>query len=241
MIKILTMEQGTLEWDFARLAKVTGSRVIGVLAKPTTAAYQTLKAELLAEKLTGQAKSFTAPAVAWGHEHEAMARREHGLIHSHVIQEVGFVELNKDMGCSPDGLIGTKGMVQYKCPKNSSIHIQTLLTRTVPKEYYPQLQWELYTTDRDWTEFVSFDPRMPEELRLCVLHVEVDKAYQAAMVSSVELFLASFRIDLVKLEEMIAAISGRTLVHSDLGDVLAEALEADIVETETETEPDPFA
>jgi len=206
MGKILTMEQGSLEWDMARLGKVTGSRVDKCLAKKTTQGYQTIKAEIIAERLTNQAKSFTAPAVAWGKENEAMARREHALISSWEIVEVGFVELNENMGCSPDGLINDDGMVQYKCPKNSDVHIKTLLSQAVPKEYFPQLQWELFTTGRQWTEFVSFDPRMPEELRLCVLHVKADYDYQKAMLMAVEGFLGDMENDLAKLQEMIDEI-----------------------------------
>jgi len=206
MSQILTMEQGSLEWDMARLGKVTGSRVDKCLAKKTTQGYQTIKAEIIAERLTNQAKSFTAPAVAWGKENEAMARREHALISSWEIVEVGFVELNENMGCSPDGLINDDGMVQYKCPKNSDVHIKTLLSQAVPKEYFPQLQWELFTTGRQWTEFVSFDPRMPEELRLCVLHVKADYDYQKAMLMAVEGFLGDMENDLAKLQEMIDEI-----------------------------------
>jgi len=206
MGKILTMEQGSLEWDMARLGKVTGSRVDKCIMKRTTQSYQTMKAEIIAERLTNQAKSFTAPAVAWGKENEAMARREHALISSWEIVEVGFVELNENMGCSPDGLINDDGMVQYKCPKNSDVHIKTLLSQAVPKEYFPQLQWELFTTGRQWTEFVSFDPRMPEELRLCVLHVKADYDYQKAMLMAVEGFLGDMENDLAKLQEMIDEI-----------------------------------
>ena len=206
MSQILTMEQGSLEWDLARIGKVTGSRVDKCLMKKTTQGYQTIKAELIAERLTNQAKSFTAPAVAWGKENEAMARREHELISSWDIVEVGFVELNENMGCSPDGLINDDGMVQYKCPKNSDVHIKTLLSQAVPKEYFPQLQWELFTTGRQWTEFVSFDPRMPEELRLCVLHVKADYDYQKAMLMAVEGFLGDMENDLAKLQEMIDEI-----------------------------------
>ena len=201
MGKILTMEQGSLEWDMARLGKVTGSRVDKCLAKKTTQGYQTIKAEIIAERLTNQAKS-----LAWGKENEAMARREHALISSWEIVEVGFVELNENMGCSPDGLINDDGMVQYKCPKNSDVHIKTLLSQAVPKEYFPQLQWELFTTGRQWTEFVSFDPRMPEELRLCVLHVKADYDYQKAMLMAVEGFLGDMENDLAKLQEMIDEI-----------------------------------
>ena len=206
MGKILTMEQGSLEWDLARLGKVTGSRVDKCIMKRTTQGYQTIKAEIIAERLTRQAKSFTAPAVAWGKENEAMARQEHALIHSWEIVEVGFVELNENMGCSPDGLINDDGMVQYKCPKNSDVHIKTLLSQAVPKEYFPQLQWELFTTGRQWTEFVSFDPRMPEELRLCVLHVKVDYDYHKTMLEAVEGFLSDVEADQAKLQEMIDEI-----------------------------------
>jgi len=200
------MPQGCLEWDLARLGKVTGSRLKGALQAKTTQGYKTLKAEIIAERLTNKAKTFTAAATDWGHKYEPHARQEHALINSWKIDEVGFVELNSNMGCSPDGLINDDGMVQFKCPKNSDVHVNTLITQKVPTEYIAQLQWELFTTGRQWTEFVSFDHRMPEELRLCVLHVPVDLEYQKTMVEKVTAFLADVGKDMAKLQEIIDGI-----------------------------------
>jgi len=215
MSKVLMMPQGCLEWELARLGKVTGSRIKGALQTKTTQGYKTMKAEIIAERLTNSAKSFTAAATEWGHRHEPQARQEHALIHSWPIEEVGFVELNENMGCSPDGLINDDGMVQYKCPKNSDVHINTLLTQEVPKEYVPQLQWELFTTGRQWTEFVSFDKRMPEELRLCVLHVEVDPEFQATMVKAVSAFLDDVDKDINQLQEIVNEIREGSISRSE--------------------------
>ena len=198
-----SFDQKSLEWDLVRLGKLTGSQVSDALMKPSTKGYQNLKAKLIAERLTGEIKRMSAPSMDWGHAHEPMARIEHALVCNHVITEVAFVELTDDFGCSPDGLVNEDGIVEYKCPYNSSVHISTLLNDKVPPEYVPQIQWNMFVTGRRWCKFVSFDPRMPEALRLHEIHVPVDYEYQAVMVEKAEAFMAELDSGQDRLQEII--------------------------------------
>ena len=205
MGKILEFQQNTLEWHLARLGKVTGSRVKDALMKPTTQGYQNAMASIIAERLTSQPPhNVSNKAMEWGTKHEPEARREHAFICSHQIREVGFVELNNDMGCSPDGLYDNDtGLVEYKCPYNDAVHIKTLLKKEVPAEYVPQVQWNLFVTGCTKYEFVSFNPRMPEALRLAVVPGTVDLEYQAEMLTKVEAFLKDMHTNLKTLEEIV--------------------------------------
>ena len=45
-------------------------------------------------------------------------------------------------------------------------------------------------TGRDWCDFVSFDPRLPEDLQLFVRRFQRDQARIDAMEAEVQVFLA---------------------------------------------------
>ena len=55
-------------------------------------------------------------------------------------------------GASPDGLVGSDGLVEFKCP-NTATHINTLLGGTVPQKYVLQMLWQMECTGRQWCDF----------------------------------------------------------------------------------------
>ena len=92
-------------------------------------------------------------------------------------------------GASPDGFVGEEGLVEIKCPE-SKTQMETLLNQKVPTKYMPQMQWQLACTNRKWCDFVSFDPRMPENLQIFVQRVERNDLYIKMLEEEVTLFLA---------------------------------------------------
>jgi hypothetical protein len=69
------------------------------------------------------------------------------------------------MGGSPDALIAEDGLLEIKCPKTKT-HIEWFLADAVPPEHEPQMSFYLAVTGREWADFASFDPRLPEPLQL---------------------------------------------------------------------------
>src|SRR4029077_203990 len=59
------------------------------------------------------------------------------------------------------------GIVELKCPK-SSTHLSYLKARNVPENHKPQIYHNLWVSGAEWCDFVSYDPRFPEPLRLLV-------------------------------------------------------------------------
>jgi putative phage-type endonuclease len=188
------MEQRSTEWFKARLGKVTASRVADVVAR-TKSGYSASRANYLAqlvcERLTGQPQdSFQSAAMAWGTDKEPEARMAYEFLHDVTVTEVGFVPHPKlDAGASPDGLVADDGMVEIKCP-NTATHIETLRTEKVPGKYATQMQWQMACTGRAWCDFASYDPRLPEEMRLWVRRVKHDEKLIADLEAEVEKFLA---------------------------------------------------
>ena len=203
------MEQRTEEWFSARLGKVTASRVADVIAKTKSgysASRDNYMAQLICERLTGQqGESFTNAAMQWGTETEPLARSAYEAYADIMVEELGFVPHPKieQSGASPDGLVGLFGMLEIKCP-NTATHIDTLLTQSVPTKYITQMQWQMRCCERQWCDYVSFDPRLSQDLQLFVKRVEFDASYVAMLEEEVNLFLKELDNKITKLTNLKA-------------------------------------
>ncbi len=188
------MEQGTQEWFMARLGKVTASRVADIIAK-TQSGYSTSRqnylAQLVVERLTQKpTETYSNAAMQWGTNTEPLARAAYEIKHDLMVSEIGFVPhpVIEMAGASPDGLVGDDGLIEIKCP-NTATHIETLLNDTIKSEYKTQMQWQMACTGRQWTDFVSFDPRMPEKHQMKIIRVNKDKTVIQALEKKVNEFL----------------------------------------------------
>lgn len=196
--------QGSPEWFAVRRGKVTASRVADVIARTKTgwgASRANYMAELIAERLTGEtAPSFTNAAMQWGTDQEPSARAAYEFRTDSEVMLVPFVIHPKilDSGASPDGLIGGDGMVEFKCP-NTATHIETLLSKAVPGKYITQMQWQMACAGRKWCDFVSFDPRMPESMRLFICRVDMDDKIISELEEAVRGFLDEMAQKLAQL------------------------------------------
>lgn len=199
--------QGSAEWKALRAGKVTASRVADVIAKTTKgwgASRANYAAELIAERLTGvPAEGFSSPAMQWGKDMEPMARDAYAFMTGETIVEVPFVNHPTigDAGASPDGLIGSDGLVEIKAP-NTATHIATLKSRSVPSQYITQMQWQLACTGRKYCDFVSYDPRMPESMRLFHKRVHRDDTLIAELEREVVVFINEVRGKVAELRRL---------------------------------------
>lgn len=205
------MEQRTEEWYAARLGKVTASRVADIVAKTKTG-YSTSRAnymaELICERLTGVRGDFYMnAAMQWGVEKEPEARAVYEAQTGALVTEVGFTPHNliESAGASPDGLVGNDGLAEFKCPITAT-HLDTILTETIPGRYATQMQWQMACTGRQWCDFVSYDPRLPKELRLFVKRVPRDEAVVSMLEREVQSFLSELNDKLAKLKEKFNGI-----------------------------------
>jgi putative phage-type endonuclease len=199
--------QGSPEWLALRAGKVTASRVADVVARTKTgwgASRANYMAELIAERLTGQpAQSFMNDAMRWGTEKEPEARTAYEFWHDVEVVQVGFVAHPSITmsGASPDGLVGSDGLVEIKAP-NTATHLDTLLSQTVPGKYITQMQWQMACTGRAWCDFASFDPRLPTDMQLFVQRVQRDDACIGKLEQDVTEFLAELDAKLAALNAL---------------------------------------
>ena len=207
------IDQGTPEWFAARCGRVTASRIADVIAKtksgPSTSRAN-YAAQLVTERLTGTVgESFSNAAMAWGTEKEPEARDAYAFQEIVSVDQVGFV-LHPSItlsGASPDGVVGTDGLVEIKCP-NTATHIATLLDGKVPDKYQVQMLWQMACTERHWCDFVSYDPRMPVDMQLFVQRVPRDDVRIAELEAEVRSFIGEVDAMVDKLTARYGPRSG---------------------------------
>jgi predicted phage-related endonuclease len=186
--------QRTDEWYQQRLGKATASRfndVMTVIRSGEAAARRNYRAELVAERLTGTSMdNYVSKEMQWGIDTEPLARLRYTLDTGNLIEECGFYAHAKlEAGASPDGLLEDNGLVEIKCP-NTATHIESLKTQAVPRMYLPQIQGQLWITGRKYADYISFDPRLPENAALFISRVERDEPYIKQLEGAVIEFLA---------------------------------------------------
>lgn len=188
------VEQRTDEWFRARVGKATASRVADIVARTKggySASRANYAAQLICERLTGErVETFTNAAMQWGTDCEPQARAAYSFFRDVEVEEVGFIDHPALIltGASPDGLVGADGMVEIKCPITAT-HIETLRTETIASKYLDQMQWQMACTGRQWCDFVSFDPRVPEWMQIFVKRVPRDDERIATLEAEVATFI----------------------------------------------------
>ena len=189
------IEQGTEAWLQLRLGKVTASRVADIMAKTKTGASASrinYLIELALQRVTGNIEpSYTNDAMAWGTATEPQARVAYEVKTGNFVDQIAFVEhpTIEWFGCSPDGLVGNDGLIEIKCP-NSATHWATIKDGKPPNKYVIQMQTQMACTNRQWCDFVSFDPRMPERSQLFICRVERDQTMIDEIEAEIKKFLS---------------------------------------------------
>lgn len=175
------MEQGSIEWLALRAGKFTGSRFADLMATTRSgpsASRANLIVTLALEILTGEPEqTYQNDAMRRGTELEPFARGAYEAHTGELVEQVAFVEHQTMpyVGVSPDGLLGSDGLIEIKCPASQAKHLAALRDGSHATEYRWQIQGQLWVTGRQWCDAVSYDPRFPEGLQLAIRRVERDE------------------------------------------------------------------
>lgn len=177
-MKIHDVAQRSPEWLALRVGKLTGSCAKEILAKGRSAGTEAvtrrdLRFRLVAEILSGtsQEDNYVNAAMQWGVDHEAEALAVYQATKGCFVDAIGFCEHDElPVGTSPDGFVNEDGIVSVKCPKTAT-QIRYIREGVEPTEHWAQNTHELWLTGRQWIDFVSYDPRLPDHLKLFQLRV----------------------------------------------------------------------
>ena len=196
-------EQRSDAWKLARLGRLTGSKagvILGTLKSGgEPAARRDYRLQLVVERLTQtiQEEPFTNGAMQWGIDQEPAAFAAYEALTGTFAERTGFLSHNTLMvGCSLDGHIGDfEGITEFKCPKTAT-HIGYLKAGGVPPDYLPQITHNLWISGAAWCDFMSFDPRLPANLRTFLVRVRAQDVDLRAYALAAILFLSEVERDL---------------------------------------------
>lgn len=136
------------------LTRKSGDKVKG----DPTAERDTYLLEKIGERLSGRlANHYQTQAMSDGIEYEEEARLYYEAVTNTITRPVGFyVHDEYDFtGSSCDALIDDDGVLEIKVP-TTPVHLKYVMGGCIPKEYMPQVAWELACTGRSYADFVSY-------------------------------------------------------------------------------------
>ena len=189
------------EWDRLRLGIPTSSnfdKIITPSRGNASEQWLTYANHLLAERCLGRrVDTYTSEHMERGAKVEDDARLWYEMDQGIDTEQIGFITTDDGLvGCSPDFLVGDDGLGEIKCPKPATMieysmgaliellrhtgEDQDLLAflvrfrnKTTAEKYRPQLQGQLYVSDRDWTHVIAWH----EEINPLIAPIERDEKY----------------------------------------------------------------
>lgn len=197
---IKDVDQGTEEWHKLRFGWITASKFKDVIAGGAGKTRKSYMYQLASEILTEErAESYSNEYMEWGTQTEPQARAMYEFESGNTVDQVTFIRHGElKAGCSPDGLIGDDGLIEIKCPKTST-QIETFLSRKMPTIHNAQVQGQLWISEREWTDFVSFDPRINGASSYFCTRVYRDEKYISELAEKVK----AFEIELLEMLEKL--------------------------------------
>lgn len=220
-MNLLNVKQHSPEWFQARLGNCTGSRVSdalsmlkrasnGRVAGDSSQARIDYMLECALGRLTGIVPDhFVTQAMEWGIENEDHAVAAYEVVSDKIggTSKVGIgahPRIERFLA-SPDRYVGSDGVLEVKCP-TSAVHLGYYRAGCIPEQYMHQCMAELACSpDRDWIDFVSFDPRFPVKLQVFIaprMYRDRWASEIATMEDGVRKFLAETAILTAELQAL---------------------------------------
>lgn len=154
-------------WDLHR-GRVSASQMDRILTQKTlkpSEQQSDLICEMIAQTFShepmGPGDQYVSPAMMNGVVNEPEARRWYSLEVSEDVEQIGccITDCGRFLA-SPDGLVGTEGGLELKCPMLKT-QAKYLLKGELPTEYRAQIHGQLLVTERKWIDFFSYAPGLP--------------------------------------------------------------------------------
>ena len=147
-----SIQQRTPAWHAARRGKLTASNVGAAIGLcPWTTRVVAFNRAMGVDRFVGN------DATRWGTHNEANGILAYSAHTGNMVQNIGLhVHPHTPwLAGSPDGLIGTEGLIEVKCPywrkkDGTKVH------KVVPAHYYLQINLCMECAERDWCDFISW-------------------------------------------------------------------------------------
>ncbi len=196
---IIECDQRSDEWFSAICGNVGASSVDKIITTKgeTSKSRDDYMMTLAAERITGKSEvGFTTQAMLNGLEREAEARTLFEMAQGVEVRQIGLIykDERKMAHCSPDGLVDDNAGFEVKNPL-SKTHIKYLLAGKLPAEYFCQVQFSLYVSERETWWFMSHYPG----LRPLIVECHRDEEW----IKKCEQALDAFNNELLELVERV--------------------------------------
>ena len=125
---------------------------------------------------SGSDENYISADMQRGIDLEPEARVLYSLETGEGVDEVGFIEYNEYVGCSPDGLVRKTGGIEIKCPNNTKF-FKLLVNgeKEIDTSYIWQIQMSLLITGRTWWDFVAYNQNFENNLVIIRIFPDEEK------------------------------------------------------------------
>lgn len=161
------VKQGSDEWLHVKAGKFSGTDASTFLVKgrgvgQIGAGLKSLIYRKVSECVIGPTlDGYTSDVMQRGNDLEPLARSRYERENWQDVDEVGFIQKGNFFGISPDGLVSDNGAIEIKCPGGPTWvewNDCKQLVADIPKAYYAQMQWLMFITERDWVDYIVYNP-----------------------------------------------------------------------------------
>lgn len=174
-------------WFLARKGRITASKVGKILGLSSFGTRDDAMREFVREFFDAPSEFTGNVATQWGEAHEPDALAEYVFATSRTVEPASLVPhpVYDWLAASPDGLVGTDGLVEFKCPYRSQY-----LSIVDKPEYLAQVQLQMACTGRKWTDFCIWRDGEP----LIIERVAADPAWLDRVMPELEAFITDWRM-----------------------------------------------
>lgn len=154
--------QQTPEWFAIKDGKMSASH--GTAIGNCGAGLKTYARKLVKEMRPNHVRdNYTNKDMERGNNYEPIARQVYEYENDLIVKQVGFVQHNDFVGCSPDGLVGVDGGLELKA-RNDDIHWGLLLGDAIDSGTIWQMNMCMLICNRKWWDFGSYNPNFKKSL-----------------------------------------------------------------------------
>lgn len=182
-MKIYTMQQRSDEWYEVRKGKFTASDFDTLMPSSRQGENDFNQTQMkiiyrvASERITGEIiqNGFISKAMQDGIDREDEARIAYELTTGESVDQVGFIEFDEWIGCSPDGIIGESKGLEIKCPQADTFLSYLQNPQLLIDEYFWQVQGGLLCSCRGTWYIMAYHPKYPINKQLIICSVTRDE------------------------------------------------------------------
>jgi hypothetical protein len=190
-------EQDDIDW-LLDLSKTEFCLRVGIELREATER-KSYRQGIVAERLTGlpaDPDPYVTYDMKWGSVNEDIAKTLYQMEKQCLVEDA-YLAVHPELKCgastdgtSTDMRTGEIGNCEVKCLRTANHLYKIIKENAVPDDYRDQIQFQMWLTGFDWCDFIGFDSRVPEGLKIYVERIPYDPLYlDLVLLPAIERFL----------------------------------------------------